>query len=263
LLLIEFTPVAQAQAATESSPTAIALTGGTTSGATEAKIASNKIGALLLAEGLAAMTATEIEVSGKKDKSSPRETQLSGTVVRLEKFGTGHGERQTGWAYFNAGPGLAGLSEKCPERVDLNSGEKYTGHILKLTADGLDFQDAGGAHHFEMGVVKLIHSPRVFAFTIYSPSGESKLKINFNATCTKIGAETPTKTSTKVIALVVAVALIATAIAVPVAIGVATHHHSSAQPLFFFPKSNVSAAAVSPPVKPIIIRRRPPGNNGG
>jgi hypothetical protein len=170
----------------------------------------NKVGALLLASGLAVMSGTSIQITSKG------ETQLQGQLFKMVQSGS----KVQGSAYFDQGPGLGKLnSALCDEYVDLLDGNRIKGAISAVTAAGLTC----GGQSIAMSSVKAIHSARVMNFT--TQLGEAP-KMNFESTCVKLAASTvkqpPAEHSWKKIIITgLCVCAIATAITLPIVIPLA------------------------------------------
>jgi hypothetical protein len=204
----------------------------TSNGGVQGQLPVNKIGALLLADGVAIMNGDNIQVQGK-DHDGKSQTQLSGHVFKVSQAGS----VISGFAYFEDGLGLASLATGCPEDVVLTDGSKVDGPISSITTDAV----TASGRSIPMSQVLKIHSPRVFNFKI---NGESARRISFEPTCLHPGAAVKaTKTTTKgdsrmhrttawckrhpyyTTLIVAAVGCgIACAIALPIAIPLAQHH---------------------------------------
>jgi hypothetical protein len=185
----------------------------------------NKVGALLLTEGLAIMSANTIEIQGHAP-NGPKQTQLQGKIFKTAQTPNG----VKGHVYFDRGPGLASLdATNCDEFVKMMDGTKVSGPISEVTDNAITC----ARRSIPMNEVKDISSARVFRFT--SSLGD-KPHLNFEPTCVKGVASTkvhPKSTSSsdgfpigKVLLIVAGGCLIATAIAVPIAVhnGVERRH---------------------------------------
>lgn len=201
-------------------PTALAAdVTATGSGGLQGQVKCNKIGALLLADGLAIMNGVTIEVTGTSHGGTSH-SQLNGQLFKAEQLPGGD---VSAYAWFTGGTGLGLLDAKiCAERVDLNDGTRVPGPISSITSD----QVTAGGKSFPMSQVSAIHSSRIFK--IATNGG----KASFDSTCIKAPAETKVKTkgpriSGKAIIIgLVIVAVVAVAIAVPVALSGGRHHGS-------------------------------------
>jgi hypothetical protein len=214
----------------------------TTDGGSKTKV--NKVGALLLADGLCVIAGSTIDITNNG------QPQLHGHTFKVEQL-PGGGTK--GYAWFNQGPALSNLGD-CNERVDLLDGSSAPGPIQDITSDTV----TAAGKTFPMSSVKLVHSGHVFSFQ----NGEKVSKTNFNPTCAKVAAGTKAKapkeghlTRNIIIATVVG-CLIATAIAVPIAVVTHNHgHHSS-------PPQTVTQPPPPPPptIQSFFVppRRRPP-----
>lgn len=180
-------------------------------GGAQGEASVNKIGKLLLAQGIATLTATTIEVSSQ-DSSGNKNTQLKGRLFKSDKFGS----TVKGLAYFNEGPGLSDLdASSCNEHVVKIDGSKISGKVTDVTDSTLTC----GGTSIALDQVSKIHSARVFKYT--TGIGE-KPKMNFTATCVKAKASgNKLSTKRKIIIGTVAVCLIvgiACGVAIPLAV---------------------------------------------
>lgn len=195
-------------------------------GGAQGSASVNKIGKLLIAEGIATLTATSIEIASK-DSSGNQTTQLKGRLFNTEKAGS----VIKGMAFFSGGPLISDLdSVGCNDYVKKIDGSKVTGPVTDVTESAVTC----GGTSIPMGNVAQIHSARVFKYS--TKVGESP-KMNFSATCVKAKAQGE-KLSTKrkiIIATVAAVLItgIACGIAIPIAVASGGHHHNN--PVYFNP----------------------------
>jgi hypothetical protein len=197
----------------------------TRDGGVQAKAPVNKIGALVLADGLAIMSGATIEVVSKGPDGT-QHSQLKGKLFKSEQIGTGVDGVISGFAWFTDGPGLSFLDKgSCSEQVDLNNGDKVPGPIQDITAD----QVIAGGRTIAMSDVRLVHSKHVFQFRAV---GEKVSRMNFEPTCVKAPPTEVKKVGKskafKITVAIIVAAVIATAIAVPIAVacGGGGGHHS-------------------------------------
>jgi hypothetical protein len=195
----------------------------TGSGGVQGQAKCNKIGALLLADGLAIMNGSTIAITAHAS-SGHSDSQLNGKIFKAEQA---PGGAVKAYAWFTDGPGLSQLDSKiCAERVDLMDGTRVPGPISSITPD----QVTAGGTSYPMSQVSAIHSSRVFQFS--SNAG----KISFDSTCIKAPGETKVKakgkgiTGKQVLIGLVIVAIVACAIAIPVALASSGHGHSNPPP---------------------------------
>lgn len=210
----------------------------TSGGGVQGQVPCNKIGALLLADGLTIMNGSNIEVQGK-GPDGKSQTQLTGTVFKVEKIGGSSGTI-TGSAYFNDGPGLTSLDAvSCGEKVELSDGTTVGGPISSITGDTI----TAAGRSIPLSQVLKIHSTRVFNFRMKATNAQ---RISFEATCLHAAATTKTTTKTTttkstggenwvkrhpfwtVTIIAVVGCGIACAIAIPIACSQHGGHHSSA-----------------------------------
>lgn len=179
----------------------------TNDGGVQAQVPVNKIGALLLADGLAIMSGTTIAITAKGPDGTPQ-SQLQGNLFKVTQVGN----TISGYAFFNAGQGLGGFSD-CGEQVDLLDGTKIKGAIENITSQ----QVTVNGRNIAMEAVSKVHSGRVYQFKVIN---DKVSKANFQSTCTKIAAGNKPKMSKgmKITLLVLAAAGIAAAIAIPIAV---------------------------------------------
>jgi len=176
----------------------------------------NKVGALLLADGLAVMSANAIEIQGK-GPNGPKQTQLKGKIFKISQTANG----VKAHVYFDQGPGLSALdSVNCnDEYVKMTDGTKVSGPI----SDVADNAITCARRAIPMNEVAEVHSPRVFKLN--SSLGD-KPHLNLEPTCIKAVATTkvqPKSTSSggvPVAGLLIGGCLIAAAIAIPLAVAI-------------------------------------------
>lgn len=184
----------------------------------------NKVGALLLTEGLAVMTATTIEIQGK-GPNGPKQSQLQGKIFKT----TQTGNTVKGNVYFDGGPGLSALdSTSCDEYVKMTDGTKVSGAISEVTASAITC----ARRSIPMNEVADVHSARVFKFT--SSLGD-KPHLTFEPTCIKVAATTKVKQTSssdfpfgKVLLVSAVVAVVTCAIVLPITLtnsGRSHHNH--------------------------------------
>jgi len=182
----------------------------------------NKVGALLLTEGLAVMTATTIEIQGK-GPNGPKQSQLQGKIFKT----TQTGNTVKGNVYFDGGPGISALdSTSCDEFVKMTDGTKVSGPISDVTANAITC----ARRAIPMNEVSDVHSARVFKFT--SSLGD-KPHLTFEPTCIKIAAATKVKQTSsssdfplgKVLLVTAVVAVVTCAIVIPICVTNSYRHH--------------------------------------
>jgi hypothetical protein len=184
----------------------------------------NKVGALLLTEGLAIMSANAIEITGK-GQNGPKQSQLHGKIFKTSQVANG----VKGHVYFDQGPGLSALdATNCDEFVKMADGTKVSGPI----SDVADNAITCARRVIPMNEVAEVHSARVFKFT--SSLGD-KPHLNFEPTCIKGVATTKVKSKSTssndfpvagaIIAATVVVAVVTCAIVLPIVIPAAVKHH--------------------------------------
>jgi hypothetical protein len=184
----------------------------------------NKVGALLLTEGLAIMSANTIEIQGKA-QNGPKQTQLRGKIFKTSQTANG----VKGHIYFDQGPGLASLdASNCDEFVKMTDGTKVSGPISDVTDNAITC----ARRSIPMNEVSEVHSARVFKMA--SSLGD-KPHMNLEPTCIKGVATTKVQpkssssgefpTAAKVILATAVVAGVACAIALPIAIPLGYQHH--------------------------------------
>lgn len=168
----------------------------------------NKVGALLLASGVAVMSGTTITVNNASGQA-----QLNG---QLFKTATSDGN-VSGSAYFGDGPGLSKLdSTACSEYVDLTDGTRVTGPVSGVTATAITC----AGQSIPLSSVAAVHAARVFNFTLKTGSSP---RMSFSPTCNKVVAQAkkdaPHRSmKTKVIVSLAVIAIVACAIAIPIAL---------------------------------------------
>lgn len=210
----------------------------TSGGGVQGQVPCNKVGALLFTDGLAIMSGNTIEIQAKS-QDGKSQTQLNGTVFKVEKIGSGASGTITGSAYFSDGPGLATLdSASCNEKVELTDGTTVGGPISSITADTVN----AAGRSIPIGQVLKIHSSRVFNFRLKAANAQH---MSFEPTCLHAATTVKTKTTTTktssgekcwvkrhpfitVTILAVVGCGIACAIAIPIACSQHHGHHSSA-----------------------------------
>jgi hypothetical protein len=134
----------------------------------------NKVGALLLTEGLAIMSANAIEISGK-GPNGPKQSQLKGKIFKTTQTANG----VKGHVYFDQGPGLASLdASNCDEYVKMVDGTKVTGPISDVSDNAITC----ARRSIPMNEVSEVHSARVFKLA--SSLGD-KPHMNLEPTCVK------------------------------------------------------------------------------
>jgi hypothetical protein len=227
---VKFTP------ATSSAPISI-----------DAQVPVNKIGALLLADGVCIMTGTTIVVMGKAGPSAPHQAQVQGHIVNNQLTTNGKVGQINGKAYFDHGPSLKTLGEPKEERVVLHNGHIYNGHIVSVDDHVISLQQAQGGENVRVPLqdVRAIHSPHVYNYTVNIKADNVMSQTDsFTAHATRINFQPTTNThvasiknsnslrhpTVKQVVIGTAVVLgVATAIAVPIAVGVAAHNHHAHQ----------------------------------
>ena len=182
----------------------------------------NKVGNLLLSEGVAVLTATTIEIQAK-GPDGHETSQLTGQVLKA----TRQNGKINGTAFFDHGPSLGTLDgAKCDEFIRMTDGTKVPGPITDVTPSSI----TAGRRTIPMSEVGDIHSVRAFKFSV---TPDAKSPLTFEPTCVK-GAVVHVKSSSssdipykKIVIIGVIGAVIATAIAVPIAVpqAVRRHHH--------------------------------------
>jgi hypothetical protein len=184
----------------------------------------NKVGALLLTEGLAIMSANTIEVQGK-GPNGPKQSQLRGKIFKTSQTANG----VKGHVYFDQGPGLGSLdAANCDEFVKMSDGTKVSGPISEVTDQAVTC----ARRAIPMNEVAEVHSARVFKFT--SSLGD-KPHLNFEPTCIRAVSSTKVKqqkTSSndfpvvgKVLIAATVIAVVTCAIVLPIVIPAAVNHH--------------------------------------
>jgi hypothetical protein len=184
----------------------------------------NKVGALLLTEGLAIMSANAIEITGK-GQNGPKQTQLKGKIFKTTQTANG----VKGHVFFDQGPGLASLdAANCDEYVKMTDGTKVSGPI----SDVADNAITCARRSIPMNEVAEVHSARVFKL---SSSLGDKPHMNLDSTCVKGVATTkvhPKSTSSggdfplgKVLLAATIVGVVTCAIVLPIVIPQAVKHH--------------------------------------
>jgi len=182
----------------------------------------NKVGALLLTEGIAIMSANSMEIQGK-GPNGPKQSQLQGKVFKTTQVANSI----KGHVYFDGGAGLAMLdSSNCDEFVKMTDGTKVTGPISDVTNNAITC----ARRSIPMNEVAEVHSARVFKFS--STLGE-KPHLNFEPTCIKGAAVTKVKTKSssemppvaKILIAGTIVAVVTCAIVLPIVIPAAYNHH--------------------------------------
>lgn len=190
-------------------PTAADAAVSFSNGAVSGQASVNKVGNLLIADGLAVMSATTMTISSPNQSPS-----LQGNLFKVEQVGG----KVNGQVFFKSGPGLSTLDEKnCDEYVRTIDGRKVAGPISDVSSDAVTC----GGRSIPMSQVEEISSGRVFKFS--SATGENP-KMSFNSTCQKptaskeVREKKPVSKLTKVMVVGVLLAGVACAIAIPVAI---------------------------------------------
>ncbi len=205
----------------------------------------NKVGALLLASGIAVMSGTAITVNNASGQA-----QLNG---QLFKTASSDGN-VSGSAYFGDGPGLSKLdSTACSEYVDLTDGTRVTGPVSGVTSSAITC----AGQSIPMSSVAAVHAARVFNFTLKTGSSP---RLSFSPTCNKVVAQTkkdaPHRSmKVKIIVSLAVIAIVACAIAIPIALTAGNNNNNNdryknqlAQQYFANQShsSSVSSPAVSP-----------------
>jgi len=229
----------------------------------------NKVGALLLSEGIAIMSADSIEIQGK-GPNGPKESQLQGRVFKTTHIAN----KIKGQVYFDGGVGLAFLDlNDCEEYVQMSDGTKVKGPITEVSNNAITCN----RRSIPMNEVTEVHSGRVFKFT--SVLGNSA-EINFEPTCIKglafrkhksEGPRSGAPTAAKVIVAGSTAAVITCAIVLPIVIPAAYNHYHNHQVNnrgynnYLYNKLNSylhqpSSSVLSTSTTVRIPRRRPPRN---
>jgi len=199
----------------------------------------NKIGKLLIAEGIATLTATTIEIASK-DSSGNQTTQLKGRLFNTEKAGG----VIKGMAFFSGGPLISDLdSVGCNDYVKKIDGSKVTGPVTDVTESAVTC----GGTSIPMGNVAQIHSARVFKYS--TKVGETP-KMNFSATCVKAKAQGEKLSTKRKIIIATVAALIITGIACGIAIPIAVANSGGGggrPPVFVSPTPAPAPAESSSP----------------
>lgn len=119
----------------------------------------NKIGSLLLADGLAIMSGTEIAIVNGNQGGTQGAEQLHGQLAKTSTTGG----NAKGYAIFDRGNGLSSLSTKQSEqRVNLSNGTSVKGTITKVDGDAVTI--AGQV--IALSQIKSISGPNVFKFDV-------------------------------------------------------------------------------------------------
>ena len=212
-------------------------------GGANGQASCNKIGNLLVADGIAILAGTAITIAATT--AGTQTTQLSGHLFHV----TTSGKTLQGSCYMNDGPKLSSLdSAGTGERVDLTDGTMQKGSISDCTAESVTI--AGKT--IAMSQVKAIHSARVFTFHCTMGAHPT---ISFAPTSIKMSATVSQKTSSSskvasaghhtVLKVALFLGVVATAVACGVAIPVACasgHSHHNSSPVYY-PSSSSSSSS--------------------
>lgn len=202
----------------------------------QGQVPVNKIGSLLLAEGLAVMSGTSIEITGKDTGNKNSVSQLTGQLVKVSVSGTASRSNVTGYAAFTGGPGLMALKKGTyAESVELTDGSTVKGPVSSVTQDSVVCNGSS----ISMSTVSEIHCPSVYKFSMSVANGEAQ-KISFESTCTKASApkeeKQPKQSSSsssytsehkgaRIVVSCILLAGVACAIAIPIAVACGGRRH--------------------------------------
>ncbi|HEY9783990.1 MAG TPA: hypothetical protein V6D17_01220 [Candidatus Obscuribacterales bacterium] len=184
----------------------------------------NKVGALLIADGIAILSATTVAIA-TSTSSGATQAQLSGNVFKVQQIDA---NTVRGQSFFNDGPGLDKIKvARSQDRVVTKDGTKIDGRISNITSDMVSID----GRTIPMDQVEEVHSDRVYNFTC--KLGEAP-KITFSPTWIKGEAPAVTKAPssshehspiTKILVIGGLMAGLACAITLPIVIPLATRNN--------------------------------------
>lgn len=117
----------------------------------------NKVGNMLLAEGIAVLTQTTLTITASNNGQT--QTVLQGNVFKTNMSGSGN---VTGFVHFNGGTMLSRLQTNNHERVSKTDGSKQSLQIVSVSPQVIEAKDTSVQVHEVTGV----HSPHVYSFEI-------------------------------------------------------------------------------------------------
>lgn len=137
-------------------------------GSLQGEVPVNKVGKLLLADGVAIFKDNSVDVVGTPPGATQKQNVLSGVCFKVDATGAGTKPSLKGQCYFRSGPGLSQIDDPSQEElIDLVDGGVVSGHIVAINHEEVEVEESGGnRRRFAMGGVKAIRSPRVYSFTV-------------------------------------------------------------------------------------------------
>ncbi len=131
----------------------------------------NKVGSLLLADGVAILTETTLTINSLQNGQT--QTVLQGNVFKTNMSSSGN---VTGFVQFNGGTMLSRLQPNTHERVSKTDGTKQSIQIVSVSPQVIDAKDS----QIPVPQVNHVHSPHVYTFEI---SADENPKCILRPTC--------------------------------------------------------------------------------
>jgi len=143
-----------------------------TPGTLAGEIPLNKIGTILLPDGLLQFSNDELTIGAVPDWLFDRDVVLRGAIVRAELVPQQNISLLGGLVYFYSGQWLSSLgSLRAPDLIDTLSGEQIRGRILGRIGQAFAIKpESGGTQKVNFSDIKTISSPRAFTFKISAPT---------------------------------------------------------------------------------------------
>jgi hypothetical protein len=160
ILLIDCGPLAVWAATVNFTP---AGTAG--AGTMDGEVPVNKVGKLLMSDGVAIFKGTTVDIMGTPAGGTQKQNLLSGVCFKTEST-AGSKPQLKGHCYFRQGPGLATIDDPSAEElIDLVDGGVVSGHIVAINTEEVEIEEHGGnRRRIAMSGVRGIKSPRVYTF---------------------------------------------------------------------------------------------------
>ncbi len=117
----------------------------------------NKVGSLLLADGVAILTETTLTINSLQNGQT--QTVLQGNVFKTSMSSSGN---VNGFVQFNGGTMLSRLQANTHERVSKTDGTKQNIQIVNVSPQVIEAKDT----QIPVSQVNHIHSPHVYTFEI-------------------------------------------------------------------------------------------------
>lgn len=119
----------------------------------------NKVGSLLLADGVAILTETTLTINATQNGQT--QTVLQGNVFKTSTTSSGN---VTGFVQFNAGTMLSRLQQNTHERVNRTDGTKQSIQITSVNPQVIETKNSA----IPVPQVSFVHSPHIYTFEISS-----------------------------------------------------------------------------------------------